>query len=360
MSDLYQRLGLKRSATTDEIKKSYRDLARQHHPDKGGDVEMFKGIQEAHEVLSDDRRRQVYDATGSVNEQPQPPPGPSFPFSGGMGGFAEMFGGMFGQGGMGGGQQQRRGRGPSSQVDAGMSLENFYNGFTFNINFKQGRKCSTCSSSLEPCVPCGGQGFRIAMRHMGPMIVQAQEPCGVCRGRGKKPSGNCSTCGGKQIVESEKSIEATVLPGMAEGDRIVFEGECSDTFEYDMPGDVVVVLRLSPTKYEWKGSDLHYTHEISYAESVLGFELFLPDHPSRKMPSYRWTGGPVISGSSLVFVGGGMPKRGGTGFGDLVIHLTIRPTPPTPWSSEDREKLESILGKVVLSKTDASDLSYAK
>ena len=67
-SDLYQRLGLSRGASADEVKKAYRALAREHHPDKGGDPEMFKGIQEAHEVLSDDRRRQMYDMTGSVNE----------------------------------------------------------------------------------------------------------------------------------------------------------------------------------------------------------------------------------------------------------------------------------------------------
>ena len=91
---LYDRLGVQRNAGVDDIKKAYRNLAREHHPDKGGDPEKFKEIQEAHEILSDERRRQVYDATGSTNEQTQGPPS-GFPFS-------DIFS-MFGMGGMGAG-----------------------------------------------------------------------------------------------------------------------------------------------------------------------------------------------------------------------------------------------------------------
>ena len=103
---LYDRLGVQRNAGVDDIKKAYRNLAREHHPDKGGDPEKFKEIQEAHEILSDERRRQVYDATGSTNEQTQGPPS-GFPFS-------DIFS-MFGMGGMGAPHQQnqRSGKGPS-------------------------------------------------------------------------------------------------------------------------------------------------------------------------------------------------------------------------------------------------------
>lgn len=341
MSSLYDRLGVQRNAGVDEIKKAYRNLAREHHPDKGGNPEKFKEIQEAHEVLSDPHRREVYDATGSVNEQQQSqgPPG-GFPFS-------DIFANMFsqgGMGGMGGGGPQRGGKGPSNMVNVPLKLENFYKGFEVTMNFKQARKCRDCASSYSTCGKCGGAGWRVGMQRMGPMMIQTQMQCDGCGGRGQSgSSAGCSGCAGKRMVEKEKSLTAKITPGMREGDRIMFEGECSETPECDTPGDIVVQLQLIRGNIEWRGDDLLCSRTISYAESILGFEVILDDHPSGGKPVYRWEGGPIIGGTVLTMKGGGMPRNGGGGFGDLKLRVEIG-APHVNLSPSDRETLARIFG----------------
>lgn len=332
---LYERLGVQRSAGTDEIKKAYRNLAREHHPDKGGDPEKFKEVQEAHEILTDERRRQIYDATGSTNEQQQQQPPPSsFPFSD----IFNMFGGM---GGMGAPPQRRQG--PSNLVNVGLKLENFYRGFEVKLNFKQIRKCRDCLSSYSTCGGCGGSGSRMALQRMGPMMIQTQVPCDGCSGRGQSGSSvGCSGCSGKRMVEKDKSLTANIIPGMREGERIVFEGECSETVDSDGPGDIIVSLQLEKSGYEWRGDDLWYTHMISYSESILGFEVLMGDHPSGKNPVYRWMDGPIIGGSVLTMPDGGMPRKGG-GFGVLKLVIEIRP-PTMTLTDADREALGRIFG----------------
>ena len=367
-SDLYKRLGISRGASVDEIKKAYRALAREHHPDKGGDPEMFKGIQEAHEVLSDDRRRQMYDMTGSVNESGGGggPGGMAGMAAGGvpffmsqMGPFgmpnvsfdmSDLLNGMFGGGGPG---RRRGGRGPNKHHDVGLRLEQFYKGTNIKLNFNQARRCGTCNAtgaeSTETCGSCGGAGSRMMQQQMGPgMIIQSRRPCDVCNGDGKRTIRVCKGCQGKKFIEKEKHLDIKVTPGMAEGENLMFPGECSDSLEFDSPGDVVLTLKLatdgSAPVYEWQGADLTYKHTISFTESILGFELTLADHPSGTSPKYSWRGGPLIHGAVLKLEGGGMPKRGGDGFGVLYIKVCVKPPPVVAWSTEDAAKLASVLG----------------
>ena len=338
---LYERLGVQKNATPEEIKKAYRNLAREHHPDKGGDPEKFKEIQEAHEVLTDERRREMYDMTGSTNEQHQQHQGPpqGFPFS-------DIFANMFGGGGMGGmphQQQQRSTKGPSNLVNVGLKLENFYRGFEVSMNFKQTRKCRDCLSSYSTCGACGGAGVRLMAQRMGPMMMQTQVHCNPCGGKGQTGnSAGCSGCGGKRMVDRDRTITAKIVPGMRDGERIMFEGECSETPECETPGDIMVCLQLEKSRVEWHGDDLHYTHRITYAESILGFEMVFDEHPSGGKPVYRWEGGPVIGGKVLTMAGGGMPRKGG-GFGDLKLKIEIG-DPHVTLSPSDREVLGRIFG----------------
>jgi DnaJ-class molecular chaperone len=144
------------------------------------------------------------------------------------------------------------------------------------------------------------------------------------------------------MVEKEKSLTAKITPGMRDGERMVFEGECSETAECDTPGDIVVQLQLNRGAVEWRGDDLLCSRTISYAESILGFELVLDDHPSGGNPVYRWEGGPIIGGTMLTMAGGGMPKKGG-GFGDLKLKIEINP-PHIFLTSSDRDVLGRIFG----------------
>jgi DnaJ-class molecular chaperone len=156
----------------------------------------------------------------------------------------------------------------------------------------------------------------------------------------------CKGCQGKKFIQKEKILDIKVLPGMVIGEMLTFAGECSDMLEHDAPGDVILDLKLAmdgPPKYEWHGIDLTYKHYISFAESILGFECVLADHPSGTSPKYSWRGGPLINGSVLKMEGGGMPKRGG-GFGVLHLQICVRPPPTVAWSAEDAAKLASVLG----------------
>ena len=333
---LYERLDVSKDASPDEIKKAYMKMARKHHPDKGGDAEVFKGVQEAYEVLTDDMRRHVYDETGSVDGSAQQPQGGGFPFP-------DIFASMFGGAPGGSPRQRTSGKGPSSQANVGLSLENFYNGFEINMNFKRKVKCASCKGSSSRCDNCNGGGVRVVMQHMGPMMFQSQQPCDPCRGTGVRNTSQCSKCKGGRYVETDNSVTAKVTPGMREGENIVFEGHCSESPEYETPGDLVVTLRLAPSKYEWKGDNLHVTHTVSFKESILGFTVTLDDHPSRKQQVLTWSGGPLIHGTVLSMDGKGMPKRGGGGFGDLKIKLNVAEPPRVPWTPEQRATLESIL-----------------
>ena len=144
------------------------------------------------------------------------------------------------------------------------------------------------------------------------------------------------------MIEKEKSLTAKITPGMREGDRIMFGGECSETPECDTPGDIVVQLQLVHGPTEWQGDDLLCSRTISYAESILGFELILDDHPSGNKPVYRWEGGPIIGGKVLTMTGGGMPRKNG-GFGDMKIRVEIG-APQVTLSPSDRETLARIFG----------------
>ena len=338
MPSLYERLEVSKEASTEEIKKAYMKMARKHHPDKGGDAEVFKGMQEAYEVLSDDQRRQMYDMTGSVD-------------CGGRGGnqhgqggfpFPDIFASMFG--GMGGAaprQQSSSGKGPSNQANVGLGLDNFYNGFEINMNFKKKIKCGSCKGSSSRCDNCNGCGVRSVMQQMGPMMFQSQQTCDMCRGSGVRNTSACSNCRNERYVEIDRTITAKIVPGMRENENIVYEGECSESPEHETPGDLVITLRLAPSRYEWKDDNLYLTHTITFKESIVGFVVTLDDHPSRKQQVLRWSGGPIIHGTVLSMDGKGMPKKGG-GVGDLKLKLNVTEPPRTPWTDEQRKILETI------------------
>lgn len=367
MSDLYARLGVNRDASLEEIRRAYKELARSNHPDRGGDTEKFKSIQEAHEVLSDEGRRRMYDMTGSVNGQDAPQGGMAaggipFHFMGGMGPFGmpgvsfdmgDIFGQMFGGGGPGP-RRRRGGKGPNKTHDIGLRLSEFYKGHEIKLKFNQARKCGACSGSgaeaTEPCHGCGGSGMKTMMRQIGPgMMAQTRGPCQECNGEGVRVMRPCRVCHGKKMTEREKQLDIRISPGMTDGEQLTFTGECSDSTEFDSPGDVILILRRVDNKdgvldnFIWTGANLLIRKEISYAESVLGFTMTLHDHPSGNSPKIVWRGGPLIHGAVLQYEGGGMPKKEG-GFGTLFLQVMITPPSAVPWSAEDAAKLQTVLG----------------
>jgi DnaJ-class molecular chaperone len=152
-------------------------------------------------------------------------------------------------------------------------------------------------------------------------------------------------------MEREKSLDIKITPGMKDGQNLVFGGECSDTPEFERPGDVVLTLRRNDmgvgelNEYEWEGEDLTIRKSVTFAESILGFTLTLDKHPGGTR-TVEWRGGPLLHGAVLTLEGGGMPRTSG-GFGALHIQIMVSPPPTVPWGPEDAAKLISVLGGAV-------------
>jgi len=340
MPDLYDLLGVSRTADTNEIKKAYKKLALSHHPDRGGDPEEFKKIQHAHEVLTDETKRKVYDMTGSdTGEMPQGNPfGGGGPFGGGMpfGGvpfdMGDLFGGMFGMGGGGGGPRGvrvKRAQGPPKTIEIPLGLKDYYHGRTLQVKFERQKFCEACkgegATSFQTCDKCRGQGVVRQIMMMGPIQMVNEGPCHDCMGQGKKPSGACYVCSGRKTKAQEKTIEVKIEPGMGPGEILVFPKECSDDPNYEQPGDVHLLLQEAAGDDGWirKGDDLESQVSIRIQEALLGCKKTLQGHPG--YPDGLEIEIPIgtLHGEVLQTPGKGMPKKGKAEKGDLRVRVTV-------------------------------------
>lgn len=358
-TDLYGLLGVSRDASPAEIRKAYFNKARDAHPDKGGDKEAFQRLQEAHSVLSDPEQRAFYDQTGEI------------PREGGGGGggptggpnLAEIFGSMFGSGGFPGGipipmfhgmpgpsgVPQKAPRGPNKLHEIGVTLADFYSGKTVRLHMTRDVICGDCAgkggSRMEKCGLCGGRGVRMQQQQMGPMVTISQSPCGACHQTGQRVVDKCRACDGRRVMGREASLDARIEPGMQEGDRIVFPGQCSEAPEYDAPGDVILVLRAAAgdsERWERNGAELTYQIDLGLAESLLGWARDLEGHPSGRPLRIMWKEGVIRDGEVLRVVGWGMPHRGGNGCGDLRMVCRVKGGDQSTWSEEQRRALMSV------------------
>jgi DnaJ family protein A protein 2 len=367
----YEKLGVEKDASAEEIKKAYYKISKTVHPDKGGDPEEFKKINHAYEILSNPEKRQMYDMTGSDEESQGINMNDMFgggnPF--GFGGLGAMFGDMFG-GMPGRGASRRAPRGPDKAQDIPLSLADFYNGRDIQIKFHQQRACTLCKASgalkTESCNGCRGAGVKMVMRQIGPgMIQQSVQKCSDCNGEGKRVLLVCHECSGKKYKTHEKALNARIEPGMPDGEKLRFVGECSDSSDYEKPGDVILNLLRSSSadsEFDWQGSDLHFTHSVEMAEALLGFHATVKDHPSGKEISLSWPGGPLQHDTVLVAKGLGMPIRGKKGeYGDLFMHIDIAVSAgekKSGWTAEQRAALKLIFPEWTPPRTGGVPLNF--
>lgn len=345
--DFYNELGVSSGATPDEIKKAYRKLARDLHPDKNpGDTaaeERFKAVSEAHAVLSDPDKRKEYDEARRLFASGGFGRGGFSPGGYGQGGFngdfnlGDIFGGATaaGDGGLGdllGGLFNRAGgartssrprRGSDVETETTLGFREAAQGVTVPLRMTSPSPCTTChGSGAKPgtsprvCPHCNGTG--VVSRNQG--AFGFSEPCDDCRGTGSIIDDPCPDCHGTGIQNRTRTITVRIPPGVRDGQRIRLAGQGEAGLRGAPAGDLYVTVHVSQDKvFGRNGDDLTLVLPVSYAELVLGTTVSVPTLDGRvgvKVPAG------TADGRTLRVRGRGVPKRGG-GAGDLLVTVKV-------------------------------------
>jgi len=342
----YEILGLDKSATQQQIKKSYRKLARQWHPDKHQDEQekyhaKFQELQKAYEVLSDPEKKKLYDRYGEAGLRG----------GGGMGGGQDIFDMFFGggRGGHGHGRgQQRRKKAPPIREFLDVTLEDLYVGRSKTLSYEKMTVCADCNGKggkkVMECAQCNGQGIQVVLKRMGHMTVQTQRECPHCDGEGTSiPEGfKCRKCKGKGMNKVNKTRQFAIPRGAKHAEKIVLQGQ-----GHEIPdaanGDLVIVLRcVKHALFQRVGADLAMTKKISLKQALCGFEITIPHLSGYKL---KLKSGPkeVVQHSQLKAVySKGMPQKGSAStYGHLYVKFEI--VFPEQLDEETVAKLKELL-----------------
>jgi DnaJ homolog subfamily A member 2 len=331
MSDLYALLEVGRDSSADEIRKAYLKQSRVHHPDKGGDPEKFKELQQAYEVLSDSNKKEFYDMTGRIpgsteeNDTGPAAAGFTFPFD-----IGNLFG-MFGPGGKPNGGR-RNYKAPAKTEPLRLSLQQLYDGHSFRVVVDRARFCGTCmgsgASKTEPCEACRGSGKSVQMMQMGGMILQSHGPCGECMGEGKKVLEVCDTCRGQKRVQEKRTLDVNISAGAMVGERFVFQEACSEQEGFEKAGDIELVITEPEGGYgRWKrkgekGQHLETEVDITLCESLVGCTVLLDGHPGFEEGLYVELPPGAFTGDVFCLKDQGMPFKGEVHkYGDLYVRI---------------------------------------
>lgn len=285
--DYYEVLGVEKGATDAEIKKAYRKLAKENHPDlHPGDAACearFKETAEAYEVLSDADKRAKYDQFGHAAFDPSMGGG-GFDFTGDLGDiFGDIFGGIFG----GGGRSRRPDgpqRGENLRTSINISFEEAAFGCEKELNVARVEDCPDCKGSgcaagttAEVCQQCGGSGM-VRQQQRSPFgIVSTTAPCPGCKGKGKIIHQPCETCHGQATIRKQRKVSANIPAGIDDGQTISLRGLGHAGRNGGPVGDLLVTVRIIPhQKFRREGTSVLYELPISFVQAALGTELEVP------------------------------------------------------------------------------------
>lgn len=348
--DYYELLGVGRDATDDQLKKAYRKMAKQYHPDANpGDATAeakFKEVSEAYSVLSDPSKRQKYDQFGHA----------AFEQGGGGGGFhgggmdidiGDIFGSFFGGDGIfGRSRTPKPRRGSDVQMRVQIKFEEAIFGATKEVQLQTYESCSTCSGSgakpgtyAESCKRCNGTGSeRITRQSFIGMMTQVVT-CSECRGQGKIIKDPCGTCKGQGRVRTSKKIDVNIPKGIDNGQSIRIGGK-GEMGEKGAPaGDLYITVVVSPHKlFTRDGSQLHLDIPITFVQAALGDEITIPTLDGAE-DKYKIKPG-TQPGTVLQIRGKGVPNvHNPKNVGDLIVKLNV--TVPTSLNKKQKEILQS-------------------
>jgi molecular chaperone DnaJ len=350
VSDFYALLGVGRAAGAEEIKRAYRRLAMEYHPDRNPspDAEAkFKEIAEAYEVLADPEKRALYDRYGEAG------------LRSGAGGFHHVdlaealrifmrdFGGMGGLGGLeslfGGAAQTESRRGDDIRVTVRLSLQEVATGAKRTIKLKTLLRCETCGGSggapgTRPttCSTCGGTGeIRRASRSVFGQFVQVAA-CPTCGGEGAIITKPCETCRGEGRVRGERSVPVEIPPGVSSNNYITLRGQGAAGPRNAPNGDLLVIIEVKEDeRFQREGDDLNLDLPLSFSQAALGISVTVPTpYGDERLAVPAGT----QSGTILRVRGKGLPRLGQSGAGDLRVRVHV--WTPESLSPEQRRLLE--------------------
>ena len=359
--DYYEVLGVGKNATPEELKKAYRKLALQYHPDRNPNdkeaEEKFKEAAEAYSVLSDPDKKARYDKFGHAGVDGQ----------GGFGGggmdlndifsqFGDIFGDLFGGGrgfgnfggfsGFGGGgrQQRRVMRGSNLRIKIPLTLEEIDTGVEKKVKVTKYVPCKTCGGSgsrtgnLETCPHCHGSGVVVEVRRTILGQMQTQSACPHCGGEGRVVKDKCHDCNGDGIVKAEDVMTINVPAGVSDGMQFALSGKGNAGPRGGVPGDLVVVVEEKPHEmFERQDQNLYFNAFVTFTDAAIGGSVEIPTlHGKVRVKIERGT----PSGKVLRLKGKGLPTVNGYGRGDLLVCVNV--WVPKSLTREEKAMLEKL------------------
>ena len=345
--DYYEVLGIGKDASAEDVKKAYRKLARQYHPDvnKAADAEdKFKEVKEAYDVLSDDQKRAAYDRYGHVD------PNQGFGGAGGQdfGGFGDIFDMFFGGGG-GRRDPNAPQRGNDLQYTMTIEFKEAVFGKETEITIPRTESCDTCHGSgakpgtkPETCSVCRGSGQQEVVQNTPFGRIVNRRACTNCSGTGRVVRERCAACHGSGKVKKQRKINVRIPAGVDEGAQIRISGEGEAGVRGGPPGDLYIVLRVKPHDFfERDKDDIYCEVPLTFAQAALGDEIEIPTLTEKvklKIPAGTQTG------TYFRLKGKGVPRLRGYGQGDQHVKVTV--VTPTNLSEEQKELLRRLSGSM--------------
>ena len=362
--DYYAILGVSKTATDDELKKAYRKMAKKDHPDANPDnkeeaEKKFKEVNEAYEVLSDAKKRKMYDQFGTVD--PQGFGGAGGPFGGGnyysysssnwddFGDLGDIFSSFFG-GGFGGQRATRKNNGPRKGEDLNYSMdisfEESFLGIEKEIVISRKETCSKChGTGAKPgtnpikCATCGGTGQIRQMQNTILGQVQTTRTCSDCHGTGEVITSPCETCGGKGTVRKNPKVKVKIPAGIGDNQTVVLRGQGNPGQKGGPNGDLYITLRIrNNTIFKREGNNVICNIPISITQATLGAELEIPmvdgSKEKYKIPEATQTG------TQFTIRGKGFKNINSSSYGNFIFKVVVQT--PKRLTKEQRELLTQL------------------